>query len=733
MYFAIYFIYLLSLLVDWQLIMESEYLLLGIYLLIVMASVLIGFSLIGYNISGVSGWKIFGVLCFLIALMGIILFYQQVSINITKYNIENKISKQVLTDIHPNYHRNSIEIGLNLTITDPMIMESEQTLNDMWQYLMSHNDINNIIEQILGCRVNEPIDVLYDLLWYLCVSNNPFGIGLTRKEIKHIFQLTNEELIELLETRYIGSTDRASLLFTMLSGQMIPMIRINNQERYNIIKDYNPNVVYNLVFLTNMIPNLYGPYTYLSIQEPSEIEQLIINITYEDYETVAQQLSIGPIKHIDTMTEDELISHLRADIVLYKNVFTRAPNTPQPPSLVNMTRDEMNNIMSLYTNLELIEAYEPRKQWKSRADLIKIICEDILNEAKWSIRSIQHCNNDDTINVLTTDRHGDIDKNDPDDPTISYGVHKNYRCYQCSELEASFDDYDGIFLFRIPDWTESSIDPITQQPLAREFTLDSIKQLKILLEEERYNYNIDGLLNKIQTGLDLMKSANVKTRYLKQQLSQFTSEQKHIVNLYLAWMFTYSMWMRFWKGPGTPWPVSKVNVLHKAKREKAQRSSPEERDEHIFIQEAVRTSIIEMYETDNILKEWIESLPTIYYDFDTGDASCATHNIKETLDKIAVGNYCMGFGSDTILKTSYYYITYLLEHHQGNDFDQFIESMFPLLHDLEYNVVTNQLNSVSHGVRFNVLNSRLSSISQPIPKQQSFNPSSYENNIHVDL
>lgn len=44
-----------------------------------------------------------------------------------------------------------------------------------------------------------------------------------------------------------------------------------------------------------------------------------------------------------------------------------------------------------------------------------------------------------------------------------------FKLSQASELEGSFTDYDGVFLFRVPDWTHNSEDPITRAPLIREF------------------------------------------------------------------------------------------------------------------------------------------------------------------------------------------------------------------------------------------------------------------------
>jgi len=70
----------------------------------------------------------------------------------------------------------------------------------------------------------------------------------------------------------------------------------------------------------------------------------------------------------------------------------------------------------------------------------------------------------------------------------------------------------------------------------------------------------------------------MQTLYLKRQYDSFTNNQKEIVHKYIAWLFMYSMWMRFWKGPGFPWPITKVNVRRQLDRITHHRSSPEDRD-----------------------------------------------------------------------------------------------------------------------------------------------------------
>lgn len=750
---------MLLLIVDWDTV-NYDNLIWGIIIvvfgLIFMISFISFFYVDGYKISSLSGISLAVISCCLILFIGAVFYYQYYSANAAKNGVFTKVNAKVRRPITYQYGRDSQEIGTRLQIehSDVNPHGASITLQEMWEILMmdkTNNKVRSVIKGILGTDLNDSIDVSYNLLWYLCISEDPFGNNLNRKEILYAASADITELRRLLTTSYTGPSDRASLLFTIISGQvvlgtrggsLIPSLVLNAEpnERYDEIKQYNSHIVYNLAFIQNKLIDhdlgvygVQGPYTFLSLQPPSPIENILTSVADENYNSLVQRLGIGPVNGIDRMSEDEKIMHLQGELSLYYNVFTRIHDMEQPPDLRGKTREELSNILSHYTNVELIQSYEPRGVWNSRTELIRLINDDLLGGSKWSIRSVLNCNNDDTMNIMSGESHSETDKSDPEDPTLSYGIHKNYRCFQLSELEGCFRDYDGVFMFRVPDWTPTTIDNITQAPLIREFPLESIKQLKSLLEKEQSNYNVTGLITKIQQGLDMLKSATMQIRNFKNRLEEFTPEQKQIVELYLAWMFTYSMWMRFWKGPGFPWPLTKVRVQSQSARDRGHRSSPQERDEHIFIQDTIRTNIIEMYERDHVLKDWIESLPTIYYDFETTEASCATHEIKTIIDEIALGKYCMGFGSDTILKTSYFYITSLLNHPRGKSFDDFIARMLPRLTDMEYTIITNQLNSMqTPGARLQTLNNRLHALQQPLPQQLTFDTSNYQNNVHVE-
>lgn len=677
---------------------------------------------------GVNNYTIGGVVIISIIAVVLLILISYCSSLEKKQTVVDRISDRGLIQLRCDYDRSDQRIATRFGD-----IFNSHTLKDFWRIAMCTD--KETFKLMLGGQAKSMVEIsdniLFDLCWYLTICDNPTRLGFTVGQISYILRSTDTQLLDYLGEDFNGATDRASLLFSTLTGYIVPKIDYS-VERYQQIKDYPPQTIYNLAFLQGNIIDeekksykLSGPYIYLSTLQENLVETIIREIDQENYRDLIEKLGIGPINNISTMSDKDIRKYLQVEVSCYSNIFSR-PNALQlPPSLNNIPKEEVMHILSFYTNIELINAYEPRVKWNSRIDLLSIICDDLLGIPRWSIYSTSYCNNDDSINIITGETHKEINKEDRDDPTLSFGKHKDYSCYQVSELEASFDIHDGIFVFGNPDWRPNTV-------VNKEFSLDSMKQLYELLDKEQQNYNITGLMDKIDSGIKFMKSAKAKMQQLKNKFYDYSDDQKQIVKLYLGWMFLYSMWMRFWKGPGTPWPMIRVNIENKMSRDKARRSSPKERDEHIFIQDGVKAIIIEMYEKDEELKDFIENLPTIYYDFETLEMTCAVHTIKETLDKISLGDYCMGFGSDTILKTAYCYITCFLGYHEGYALDNFLSKIIPILCDIEHSYINRQNISDQTPIRFRVFNNRLLATNQVVLKQENFNSRLYQNNSHTE-
>jgi len=287
------------------------------------------------------------------------------------------------------------------------------------------------------------------------------------------------------------------------------------------------------------------------------------------------------------------------------------------------------------------------------------------------------------------------------------------------------------------------IDPITNAPLIRNFPIESIEQLKNLLVNAPNGYyvrgllekitllknllvnapngyNVKGLLEKITMGLKVITTAAYKITLLKNEYDTFTPEQQYIAKLYLAWLFMYGMWMRFWKGPGNPWPITIE-------------CRPEERDEHIFIQNGIRTVLIEAYEKDPKLKEWIESLVILYHNVYTGEVILSRNPVINEIKRVALGIQCQGMAAEPFIQTAYYMIMVLFNFNYIEQFNNFITEMMPIIFNIEKQVVDYQLAHIKnpHLKEVRIRVKVLRELKKPIPKQPGFNPKIIRPDIHV--
>ena len=627
----------------------------------------------------------------------------------------------------------------------------------LMEYLMT-SPPNFIAEfaTALGFRkLNASIDVYYNLLWFLNIARDPYAMNLDDAEKEYISGLTEAELLALLGPTYHGPTDKASLIFAALSGKSASRPDIIDIPRYPTVAAYAPSTVwklahnvYGLIDEENQVYSLYPPYVHVALQPPSVIETIIALANTANVDEFMTRFGIvAPTATArQLITAQDKVNYLMEEIRHYDPVFTRPQNQVPPPPLTNATKAQARATLAPYTLKEIVEAYEPMGRWGNRNGLIDVVREEGRGGSQWSWRH-RYCNNDDTMNVIMADLHGDMDKDDPTDPTLSYGVQKNYRCYQASELAASWreDPEDHIFHFRVPDWvpatqgTAARIDPTTGAPLLRDFPIESIRQLRTLLQTPPAGYNVKELSAKVTEGLNAANNANILMRRLKTEYEAKPQDQQYVIQLYLAWLFVFGMWMRFWKGPGNAWPTEWVEGGGGGERCELGR-----RDEHVFIQQSIRTAISDAYEQYPGLKQWIENLPLLDYNFTTGEAQVATAGtttIKTILDKIQLGDFCMAHGSDLILKTSYYLTANILNLKTGADFNGFIERMMPALFDIERQVVAYQLAQIKDRNRARerviALEARLNDLGpanapKPIPRQPPFNPNLIGRTGHTD-
>jgi len=574
---------------------------------------------------------------------------------------------------------------------------------DIHEYLMTKANITYIGEvakYLKLTKMRATIDTYYNLFWYINSAYLILKPELKDDEIAYISGLSIPRLIKLLGPNYKGPEDHASLIFAAISGKSTPTPNMKNIPRYTEIATYAPDKIWILAKELYSIYDSFArnylnpPYIFVAMKEQPDIEKLFLYVNTINVDKMITDYQMIIPKN-DVLTELGKVRFFKDQIKTYGPILNRKHDIELPilddPKI---TRNKLLALFSPFTSKEILDIYEPTIVWEDRNELLAgIIFEKYNMGSIWSWRH-NFCSNDDTFNVLDMDLHKDMNKDNLSDPTISYGIAQNYRCYQISELIAAWNtDDEGIFRFTVPDWTNKTKDNITNKMLDREFPIESVKQLDKLLEISTNVGNIQSLRNKIADTLLNAKMSTKLYNQLYEEYNNFDSNKKYLVKLYLSWLFMFGMWLRFWKGPGTPWPTIWTDIWG------VNTCSGEQRNGHIEIQGGVKLEIYIILAEYPELKEWINKLPIVDYNFKTGEARMSLEGeksmylISELIEKMEKGLFCMAHGSDLILMSSYYLLGAILRINNDDEANKFINEMIPKMVEIEKYVVQNKINT----------------------------------------
>jgi hypothetical protein len=688
----------------------------------------------------------------------------------TEY-IPNKIKMAITISTNINIPKNplggnvTLETFKHALINGGDVIVGNNKRIDMMEYLMtmaSKDFIRTLIQYLGFTNIGNDNATIYDLLWYLSKSyNDPFKTGLTREEIAYISGLSTDKLLEILGPRYVdGATDKASLLFAIISGRKLPISHQTvTAERYQEVAQYPPEGVFRLItkyypfgeavtkidYRQEKMP--YGRYFKLMRFAKTTMESIIGMVNENNVDQLISQYGIvlPIIDHERTL--DEKIFDFTQQIFQYDKVLIRSTNIELPPPPYYKLKSEYwsdgerSRILVQYTTKELLDAYPGVSvNWQDRNDIIRSINRIVDSGPEWTVMHTD-CKNDNSI-TLDGDPYGTVNKNNPEDPTLSFGYPDYYECYQVSELERFFTRTDQpLFKFLVPDYNPRNvgIDPTTGEPYRDSFKVKEINNLVYVLRELREEHPsklIDSLIEAIDNGFEKLQEYNERTEKLSEKYNAMNPDQQYLIKLFVAWIFLYGMWMRFWKGPGYLWPTAKIELRQKKEWDDAERCEPTDRDEHIFIQNSILSGLKEAYEKDPQVKEWIETIPVIEYNFTTLQVAISNKSLIEHLDGFLLGEKCMGFGGNEFFSVGYYIAKHVL---RVPDFDQFIAEMLPPLLDMERQVVTAQLAGIKNPNinpdvqrRVKVLTERRDELNQPLKPPNKFKLANVGPNIHIN-
>lgn len=448
------------------------------------------------------------------------------------------------------------------------------------RYLMEQPPlfIVNVLANLGIGQINGTINVFYELAFFL----NRFNAPIIHKDQDDILYISSLDIDQLMSFALLISKDamtyglkacpwgHACLLYIVLTGDLPPesyRIVNNSVNRYQALIPVEP---YKIAALTW---EFYGPrtrrdrflppYRYIAEKNPKPLEDIVLSASLQDVDQLINEN--GMVPPIQVQSPIDKFYYFAEAMKTYNNVYTRSLDLQPPGPLIGMRFKDAKALLSMYTDRELLDRYPITDIWENRSKLIYLIFENYRG-ATWRAPTTD-CKNDNTFNIIEDELHGNINKKNKSDPTFAYGTFHDYSCYQTSELTASFHEDESGFHFTVPDWIDPILNVGRVGSELQEFPGKSMFQLLELIhlyieaesarsEEEGKNANeiLKPLIDKINLGLTKLNIVREELANNINVYESFPEPEKQWATIYLVWLFLFSMWMRFWKGPGHPYP-----------------------------------------------------------------------------------------------------------------------------------------------------------------------------------
>lgn len=511
----------------------------------------------------------------------------------------------------------------------------------------SQEEVSNHISTFFGHFKGTKDETIALYWWGLIYSNLNIIKGKT--ELNEIHKLSNDQLVNIVPNDWPYPRDRASIMFKLLTGYNPPRADATREPRYQALINTSPIIIQRLAkYVYNYFGpeqynsyefySQYTPYRHVALQQISVLEPFVIQYSSDKVDYFAGRM--GMIIPNNVNKEQYYFDNMKH----YTKILTRNPKRLFPvPDLENKPTNTIDKLLEPYTDEELLDGYEISNRYYVYKGRIRLIS-DIKNERSrtnnvWQFRK-NHCLNADRNNIFELEPRVDT----LDDPIISYGTMKNYRCWNKSELEELWNERGGIFSFTVPDWKLG--DPYKTFPAV------SIRELKELLFNTG-NPIFNQLIGQIDLGLEAMTNANVRIKTYRDHYLKLSKTDQNLVIEYLIWLFLTSMYMRFWKGPGNPYP--EVWVEGGGGNELCDIT---QRTENVNKQFLVRSRILEKMKPE--IEQWVLSFPRIEYNFKEGTSAVGAETINFIVEEAQMGNFCLAEASDHLVQTSYYLLTRIL-------------------------------------------------------------------------
>jgi hypothetical protein len=267
------------------------------------------------------------------------------------------------------------------------------------------------------------------------------------------------------------------------------------------------------------------------------MEKIIMDLDMLDTQMLMDTFGIVvPISHSNNIRD-----YVLQNIAHYSAVLTRgSPEIVTPNSLMFMGYDKIKQYFSELRDIEIFSYFGAYVPYNSREGLIENLLKIVFNttffvpcppSTKLSI------NKETPVSMMTFDETEQF--------FIAYGNIGNYYTYEISELVGAFHRNEGgVIDFRRPENITST------------FTVAEVQDLALLLKCYTPTKYITDLLTAIQTGIEELEERVASDGTILAEFKLFSDADKQHIRKFLYEIFYIGMYMRRWKGPGHPYPLT---------------------------------------------------------------------------------------------------------------------------------------------------------------------------------
>lgn len=275
----------------------------------------------------------------------------------------------------------------------------------------------------------------------------------------------------------------------------------------------------------------------ISERDPHPIEQIIVNLNkYSDSEIINLLGMCVPLSH-----QNDVSGYILNNIADYLNLFARNNITYFPLELVaTMDPSEIELYLSHFKDKEIFDYMGCYIKYNSRSELVNKMSR-LFQSNKFiypTIRSLDRSINRETTLLTSIE--------DVSTFMIAFGTPLRYHTYELEELIILFgpDEADGSYRYRRPDDHNESFDSV------------SICYLVELLSAFSRTEEITSLLRAIDKVKSETSNKVESDRQILNIFTMLTDDMKEAFKELLYIIFFSGMYMRRWKGPGHPYPLT---------------------------------------------------------------------------------------------------------------------------------------------------------------------------------